>query len=186
MVWDSIYTDKIFKYDNRHQYGFNRKLDNQNKGQQIHDFGLHVITPYADQYPTLQADIECLGLTAMGNEVLVRLPDDQTLLDEINELVRTDKFIRRKNSGSLPASIKKILDGRSEENAKRRERVEGILRQLIAQADVFACQIKVNISSRDARTVFTEGLTYLVDNVYTKLNYVESGFENEDEVRDFQ
>jgi Family of unknown function (DUF6079) len=146
MVWESIFTDKKFKYSNRHLYGFNRKLDSQANGQQIHDFGLHVVTPYADQYGTLKADVECLGATASGQEVLVRLPDDP------------------------------------DENSKRRERVETTLRRLISEADIFACSNKVDISSRDTRTVLLDGLTYLINNVYTKLNYVASGFNTEDEV----
>ncbi len=182
MVWESIFTDKKFKYSNRHLYGFNRRLDNQANGQQINDFGLHVVTPYADQYGTLKADVECLGATASGQEVLVRLPDDPMLLDEVNELVKTDKYIRRKNSGNLTPSIRKILDGRSDENSKRRERVETTLRRLISEADIFACSNKVDISSRDTRTVLLDGLTYLINNVYTKLNYVASGFNTEDEV----
>jgi hypothetical protein len=181
-VWDSIFTDKKFKYSARHQYGFNRKLDYQANGQQTHDFGLHVVTPYADQYRNLQSDIECFGMTASGQEVLVRLPDDPNLLEEVDELVKTDKYIRRKNSGNLTSSIRKILDGRSEENSKRRERVEATLRRLLAEADVFACNNKVEISSRDTRTVLTDGLTYLISNVYTKLKYVESGFNTEDEI----
>lgn len=191
MVWTSIFSDKKFKYDTRHEYGFNRKLDSQANGQQIHDFGLHIVTPYADQYRNLQADIECLGATASGQEVLVRLPDDPTLLDEVNELVKTDKFIRRKRSGGLTNSIQKILEGRSEENSKRRERVEQTLKRLISEAKVFACNNEVQVSSREARTVLLAGLTYLIENVYTKLKYIESGFATENEIesaltRDFE
>lgn len=192
MVWESLFTDKKFKYGNRHQYDFNRKLDYQAKGSQSNDFGLHIITPYADRYKELQNDdIRCIAETADGKEVLVRLPDDALLLDEAYELVRTDKYIRRKNSGNLTASIRKILDGRADENSKRRERVELILRGLIERADVFAVQSKVPVSSRDVKSLLTEGLNYLVSNVYQKLGYVESGFGSDDEIakaltRDFE
>jgi hypothetical protein len=182
MVWESIFTDKKLKYDARHQYDFNRKLDHQAKGIQTNDFGIHIVTPYADRYTTLQVEAQCVAETAGGQEVLVRLPEDPHLLDEVNELVKTDKYIRRKHSGSLTASIQKILAGRSEENSKRRERVEQTLRRLIATADLFAVGSKIQVSSRDVRSVLTEGLTALIDNVYTKLNYVASGFNTEEEV----
>jgi hypothetical protein len=183
MVWDSLFTDKKFKYSNRHQYDFNRKLDYQAKGSQASDFGLHVITPYCDRYNELQNDdLKCIAETADGKEVLVRLPEDVLLIDEAYELVRTDKYIRRKNSGNLTASIRKILDSRADENSKRRERVELILRGLIERADVFAVQSNVSVSSRDVKTLLTEGLNYLVSNVYQKLGYVESGFSSDDEI----
>ena len=183
LVWDSIFTDKKLKYSNRHQYGINRKLDDQTFGPQVNDFGLHILTPYADRFSELQDDAACLLATSAGQEALVRLPEDTRLLDELNELVQTAKYIRNKNSTNLTKSVRLILESRTTENSERRKRIEEKLRKLIAEASVFACGSKVEIGSRDTRSVLTEGLTYLVDNVYTKLNYVQSGFNTEDEVR---
>ena len=75
-----------------------------------------------------------------------------------------------------------ILTNRGEENSRRKERITTTLQDLIARADVFACGSKVEISTRDPKNVLTEGLIYLVDNVYKKLNYVESEFETEAQV----
>lgn len=182
MVWDTIFTDKKLKYDSRHQYGFNRKLDDQAYGQQVNDFALHVMTPYGDRYQELQEDAACLMATGDSQEVLVRLPDDSRLLDEMNELVKTGKYIRKKNSGTLSASVRRILDSRQQENSNRRNRIEQTLRGLIAQADVFVAGNKVTVGNRETKAVLTEGLHYLVETVYTKLNYVASGFNTEDEV----
>jgi hypothetical protein len=182
LVWESIFNDKKLRYDSRHQYYFNRKLDDQTNGQQISDLTLHIITPYADRYSQLQEDTPCILSTGSGEEVLVRLPDNQTLLDELTELVKTDKYIRRKNSGNLSDGVRTILTTRSEENSRRKERITTTLQDLIARADVFACGSKVEISTRDPKNVLTEGLIYLVDNVYKKLNYVESEFETEAQV----
>ena len=181
MVWESIFTDKKLKYDSRHQYGFNRKLDDQFYGQAVHDFTLHIMTPYSDRYPDL-TDAACMMATGAGQEILVRLPEDDRLLEEADELVKTDKYLRRKNSGSLTDTVQRILMARSDENSRRRDRVEKTVRNLLAQATVFACGNKVETSSRDAQSVLKEGLSYLVDNVYTKLSYVESGFDTEDQV----
>ncbi|MEO1182279.1 MAG: BREX system P-loop protein BrxC, partial [Cyanobacteria bacterium J06636_28] len=182
MIWENIFTDKKLKFSQRHQYGFNRKLNDQAYGQQVNDFGLHVITSYADRYPELQEDTACLLAVSGSQEVLVRLPEDLQLVDELVELVKTDKYIRTKNSGTLTPSVQQILTSRRDENSKRQERILSTLRKLVSRADVFAANSKVDISQRDAKTVLTEGLMYLVENVYTKLNYVSSGFEKDDEV----
>ena len=182
MVWNSIFTDKKLKYDSRHQYSFNRKLDDQSFGQQLDDFALHLITPYADRYQELQSNEACMLGTSSGQEVLIRLPDDGQLIDEVNELVRTDEYHRRTDQSTLTQSLKTVLAIRGEQNSKRRSDIENKLRNLIAQADVFANGSKVEVSTRDAKALLTEGLTYLIGNIYTKLNYVESGFATEDEV----
>lgn len=182
MVWESIYTDKKLKYSSRHQYSFNRKLDDQAYGQQIHDFALHIITPYADRYRDLQQNEACLLGTSSGQEVLIRLPDDGQLIDEVNELVKTDEYLRRTDQSALTPSLKTVLALRGDQNSKRRSDIELKLRNLIAQADIFASGSKVEVSNREAKAVLMEGLTALIANVYTKLNYVESGFSAEEDI----
>ena len=182
LVWDAIFTDKELRYSQRHKYPFNRKLDEQTYGQQANDLTLHIVTPYAESYAVMQDDAFCIGTTGSGYEVLVRLPDNQRLLDDLNTLVQTDEYLRLKNSSNLSPSIQRILIARGDENSKRRQELKVILEDLIARANVFAYGSKLDIRNRDAKNVLTEGLTYLVNNVYQKLGYVGSGFENEDQV----
>ncbi len=182
LVWDSIFTDKELRYNQRHRYPFNRKLDEQTFGQQTNDLTLHIVTPYAETYAAMQDDAFCIGTTGSGYEILVRLPDNQRLVDDLNSLVKTDEYLRLKNSSNLSPSIQRILIARGDENSKRRQELKVILEDLITLADVFAYGSKLEIRNRDAKNVLTEGLTYLVDNVYQKLGYVTSGFENEDQV----
>lgn len=181
-IWNSIFVDKKYRYDERHQYEFNRKIDDRASGNQQYDFTLHLITPNYDRYGEMQDDTACLMMTHSQQEVIVRLPDDQRLLDEIHELVRTDDYIHKKSGSILSASIQKILDARSEQNGKRKQEITSILRSQIAEADVFACGNKVNIPARDAKNVITEGLRYLVENLYSKLGYVQSVFKDEAQI----
>ena len=181
-IWNSIFVDKKYRYDDRHQYEFNRKIDDRASGNQQYDFTLHLITPNYDRYGEMQDDTACLMMTHSQQEVIVRLPDNQRLQDELDELVRTAEYINKKSRLGLSMSIQKILDARSEQNSKRREDITSILRSQIAEADVFACGNKVNIASRDAKTVITEGLRYLVTNLYSKLGYVQSVFKDEAQI----
>ncbi len=182
LVWDAIFTDKNFRYNSRNSYKFNRKLDEQTYGQQLSDLTLHIVTPYAETYGTMQDDTSCMLSTANGYEVLVRLPDEQRLLDDLNTLIKTAQYLNIKNSSSLTPTIQIILRSRSDENTTRREAIQNQLADMITRADVFACGSKVEIRNRDSKNVLIEGLTYLVDNVYKKLGYVASGFETEDQV----
>jgi hypothetical protein len=181
-IWNTIFPDKKYRYDERHQYEFNRKIDDRASGNQQYDFTLHLITPNYDRYGEMQDDTACLMMTHSQQEVIVRLPDDQRLLDEITELVRTDDYIHKKSRLGLSVSIQKILDARRDQNSKRKEEITSILRSQIAEADVFACGNKVNIPARDAKNVITEGLRYLVENLYSKLGYVQSVFKDEAQI----
>jgi ElaB/YqjD/DUF883 family membrane-anchored ribosome-binding protein len=89
--------------------------------------------------------------TGSGDEVLVRLPDDKRLVDELNTLIKTTEYLRLKNSSNLTPSIQSILRSRGDENTKRREEIQEKLKDLIARATVFACGSKVEISNRDSK-----------------------------------
>ncbi|ACC83961.1 BREX system P-loop protein BrxC [Nostoc punctiforme] len=181
LIWESIFTDKLFRYSQRHQYKFNRKLDEQLHSQQS-DITLHIVTPCAETYTAMKEDTFCIGTTGGGYEVLVRLPYEQRLVDDLETLVKTEKYIKLKSGSNLSPSIQRILRDQSDQNSKRCEDVKTILENLITRADVFACGSKLEIRSRDTKTLLNEGLSYLVGNVYQKLGYVASGFENEDQV----
>jgi len=182
LVWNSIFTDKDLRYKQRHRYQFNRKLDEQTFGQQISDLTIHIVTPNAERYETIKDDNFCLATTGTGYEVLVRLPDDQRLIDDLNILLKTDEYLRLKNRSNLTPSIQRILIARGDENTQRRQDAIATLEKSIARGDVFAYGSKVEIRNRDARNLLIEGLTYLVDNVYQKLGYVTSGFETEEQI----
>lgn len=182
MVWESIFPDKELRYTQRNRYKFNRKLDDQHYGQQVSDITLHIITPNAETYRVQQDDSFCLVSTGTGYEVLVRLPDDDRLLDDLNTLAKTDEYLRLKNSSNLTSSIQSILRARSDENNKRREEIKIKLEDLISRADVFAFGSKVDVRNRDAKNVLIEGLTYLISNVYQKLGYITHPFETEQDI----
>ncbi|MFN9857862.1 MAG: hypothetical protein ACK556_07055, partial [Pseudanabaena sp.] len=75
-IWNSIFVDKKYRYDDRHQYEFNRKIDDRASGNQQYDFTLHLITPNYDRYGEMQDDTACLMMTHSQQEVIVRLPDN--------------------------------------------------------------------------------------------------------------
>ena len=76
--------------------------------------------------------------TSSGDQVLVRLPEMKMVLDELDELLKTSKYIVRKSRSNLTDSVQKIITARSEENGKRRNRIIKKVEQAISNADVFA------------------------------------------------
>ena len=181
-VWDSIYPNKTLKYDPYHTYTFNRKLDDRHYGASSHDIGLHVMTPYADRYPELVQEQNALLASGLGQEALIILPDDTLLFEELAEMVRTEKYLRRKSSADASASMKSILSSRAEANAGRKERVETTLRQAIVDARVYANGARQHSSATEPREVLNQALRTLVDNGYQKLGYLNKSYLTEGDV----
>ena len=181
-VWDSVYPVKTLKYDGYHSYAFNRKLDDRLFGASSGDIGLHLITPYADRYPELREEQNALMASGGGLEALVILPDDTLLFSELAEMVRTEKYLRRKSGADASPSMQSIMHARAEQNAGRKERVETNLRKAITDARVYANGARLPSGASEPREVLTLALRTLVDNGYQKLRYIVKSYQTEADV----
>ena len=79
-----------------------------------------IMTPLAEDYEFYQEDGKCvLESSREDGQVLIRLRDDESLGRELRTLLRTDKYIRTKDDGTLPATTKRIHRDLAEENRMR-------------------------------------------------------------------
>ncbi len=180
--WEVVYPGKEYKLDVQHSYRFNRKVDDATKGQSTHDLSVHILTSHADRYNELSNDMVARLQNGGGAEVLVRLGESPLLFDEIREYLRTDKFVRRATSSTLSESLKTILQGRSSENERRKDRIQNDLESLTGRADVFVSGDKLTLTARDPVSVVNQGLETLVANTFSKLAYVQSHFQDEEQI----
>ena len=131
---------------------------------------LRIISSLADDYDFFD-ESRCILTSQEGRgQVLVRLQDEQYLMQEIRTYLQTDKYIGRKNDDSASLTQKRIYSDRAEENRERRTRIVTGLRQLWSEAGfTIAGQVWRN-SSEDPKTSLIKGLEYLVANTFSKLS----------------
>ena len=95
---------------NKMDFSFNRVCDahpvgNRTEGALV----VSIVTPLADDYEFHQEDGKCVAESSReGGQVLIRLRNDENLGRELRALLRTDKYIRTKDDGTLPATTKRI------------------------------------------------------------------------------
>ena len=68
-----------------------------------------------------------LESTQEGGHVLIRLDDNESLGRELRAYLRTDKYLRTKDDGTLPATTRRIHRDLAEDNRERRERLTTLL-----------------------------------------------------------
>ena len=180
IMWGDIFPDQKYRFDPRHDYRFNKMLDGRLHSQQSDDLTLHIVTPDGDEYHRLNDDAAAMLRSGQGNEMLVRLPDQASAdaFDELRLYVRTDRYVMQKNRPGLSASLRTILQTRSDENRGRRHRVRDAFEKLVAEADVFVHGDKLPKTGSTARDVLTSGLRQLVEAAFPKLDYVKSHFDD--------
>ena len=128
---------------NKMDFSFNRMCDahpvgNRTEGALV----VSIVTPLADNYEVYQEDGKCvLKSSREGGQVLIRLRNDENLARELRALLRTDKYIRTKDDGTLPATTKRIHRDLADENRIRRDHLIRLLGEMLADPPATLWQV---------------------------------------------
>ena len=185
-VLSELIFDDLLKGKNKHRYTeyhrdypFHRICDSHlfgSKGQA--DLCLEIITPLADNYSDFN-ESKCLMYSSeKSGHLLVKLPDDEELINELQTLIKTDKFIRNKQDGTASPALQRILRDRATENRQRRERLIDRLETLLSSANFYALGSNFDPQQSKASSAIDKGLDHLIQNIYSKFNFLNRLHDN--------
>ena len=160
---------------NKMDFSFNRTCDaypvgNRTEGGLI----VSILTPLADDYESYQDGKCVLDSGQDGGQVLIRVRDDKSLGRELRTLLRTDKYIRTKDDGTLPPTTKRIHRDLADENRIRRERLTSLLGEMLAAASYFVAGQRLEVVGSVPQAALSEAMEYLIQNTFTKMSYLKT------------
>jgi len=168
--------DNKFRYTvNKRDYGYNRICDGQFYGNKAdHDLTVDVVTPLNDDYEVF-SNAKCIMHSSTGNNgcVVVKLGDNTEFGRELTTYLQTDKYIRLKSDAAAPDNLKRILKDRAEQNRERKSRLIQLLENMVSEADFFSYGKTLQIKSGTAKAAVLESISYLLENIFTKLSYLK-------------
>ena len=154
---------------NKKDFTFNRLTDGRPfQGGTAGELKLELITPLNfefDSYTPQKCVLES------SESVIVKMPVDETLRNELGTLLRTQRYIQQKNDAAAPPTTRRILSEKAQENQQRQARIVTSLKKLIEEADVFAAGQQLTTGQTVA---VGEGQGYLIKNLYSKLGYLNA------------
>src|SRR5207244_898580 len=119
-----IIFEDVLKGQRKHRYSankmdfeFNRRCDgfpigNQKDGALL----VSVITPLGDEYEVYDKSKSIMESSAENGSVLIRVGNDVNLGRELKAFLQAEKYLARKNDGTLSDSTKRILRDAAEDN----------------------------------------------------------------------
>jgi hypothetical protein len=160
-------------------FTFNRVCDLHPVGSRV-DGGLmvSVLTPLADDYE-LYNEGKCIG--ASGEEhgqVLIRLDDNEQLGRELRTYLKTDKYLRTHDDGTLPTTARRIHRDLAEENRHRRERLTSVLTELLVSGRYYVAGQHFEQAGESATIGLDAALEYLIRNTFNKMSFLAHLHEN--------
>ena len=160
---------------NKMDFSFNRICDahpvgNRTEGALI----VSIMTPLADDYESYQDGKCVLESSREDGQVLIRLRDDENLGRELRTLLRTEKYIRTKDDGTLPLTTKRIHRDLAEENRMRRDHLIGLLGEMLANASYFVAGQRLEVSASAPQIALSKAMEYLIQNTFNKMSYLKT------------
>ena len=179
-IYSEIYPKTKYRVSNRYNFSFNQAIDTRDKSSKKHDIGMRIISPYYESNLTMGTGQTSLdnganniynalkGLSDTNNEVIVQLPQDLVVFDEIKETLQIQKYLT-KNSSALKPDLKAIIQ---EEYNDKVERIRLFLEEAVKNAIIYVKGDKVDIVEKNAEARLDEAMSKLVAKVYNKLGYM--------------
>ena len=135
IIFAEIYKTNKFRYSPKKDFSFNKYIDNTAQGLTNNEIGVKIITPYNDIDELTQYDLR--AMSARENNVIVKLSNDTTFLEEIEESLKIEKYMRLNSGSRSNATIEAIKMRKGEEKNERRERANLLLRENIRTAEIY-------------------------------------------------
>ncbi|MBU9673997.1 BREX system P-loop protein BrxC [Planococcus sp. CP5-4] len=176
-VFQDLYDEKRFRYSSEYLFSFNQKMDEKNYGNQSSSIGVQIVSPLSDHYQ--KSEQELMMMTSGSGEMIVKLGGSELYVEEIEEAIRIESYRKKKNITQLPENIQNILNNKTAEARERKNRSRALLEDAIKSGTFFINGDKVEIKGSTVKEKFNAAFKMLVDNIYTKLNYVKEHMENE-------
>lgn len=162
-------------------FKIDQKCDDYEYRRGGQELGIWVITPFAAAYQDFSYE-RCLTTAAKQDVVLVKLSENNLLESEALLWLRISAYLEKKHlwqTGRGQARHSKddtqaYLELLSRQNCERRERIAGLLRMILPEAEIFIKGKKWQPKgSGQSKGMIEEALEYLIANAFTKLSYIQ-------------
>lgn len=168
-VFSGICDTKV-RYSTSFMPSYNQIIDDNPRGQQTSELTMYLYTPYADK-----PDDSLLQMKAQtANCIIVTMADNKLLAEEIERMLKLEKFIRVRAGKAQTESMKKIVGLKADEYARLDQRVSGMVADAIVNADFYTRTGRITTLKADkAKDRVNDAFRILIDSVYTKLSYIK-------------
>ena len=183
MIYDTVLELKKYKYVPFEEkkivaYDFDcaKWIDESARGNATAEIGIHVVTPYSDDYrnrETLQQ------LSTRENRLVIALGDSGTFYDDTMMLLKINEYLRSQSSKQNSGIKREIIDRKSNERNDLMKSVERQVRETVQNATYYINGSEVSLAGNPTTKV-DQGLHDVVENVYLKIKYINKFYDRDD------
>lgn len=176
ILFENILSSSKVKLDSNNQvYEYGRKLDDALVGKE-RDFYLHFVSPL-NPLNAININMYSAG---RPNDMVVLLPDNNRLNDDLRLIKKTEKYVMNVNSPNLDATKQRIIVEKAQHNVTRKQTIIQHLREGIGDARMYINGSEVtDIGSKDPRTKIPQGMQQVIRMIYPNLTMLPVDFSED-------
>jgi len=175
VLFKDILRDPKVRYEaNGQDYPYARKLDDQLVGKDS-EVALNIITPDHPNHGNQTAlAAQCTG----KSELVLVLPPDLHLMDEVRLFLKTQKFIQQNSGSGTDEARRSILNERGRQNSTRRTNLKELCSELFTKAPVFLNGSKLeSLSYSEPRNRFHKAAQELIAFAFPNLRMLKGSYD---------
>ncbi|MFV8828861.1 BREX system P-loop protein BrxC [Alkalihalobacterium sp. APHAB7] len=169
LIFEDIYNEKKFRYSTRYHFPFNTYIDDLALHQQGHLFGVKIITPYFEGLNAIH-DAELKSMSMRENNLIIKLPPDTTLFEEMDQAKKIDVYLRKAGGTATTPTIDEIKLKKRNESTERKKRVKTLLIEGLKEANLYVNNQVFKVKSKKPEERINEAIKVLIEALYHKLN----------------
>lgn len=175
-------SNRKYRYGDRHDFAFNTIIDDRPRGQQRDEIGIRILTPYYAHGSELTA-IELMTLSMRENNVVVALPNDMAFLDEMEQALQIDTYLRKNSGRTETDAIADIKSTKSRESQQRKARSKDLIADGLTKAEIYVNGAKRDIKEMTPSARISIAFQTLIEGIYTKLHFITKPFLTTEDLR---
>ena len=179
-VFGDLYPGKKYRYKNRYDFTYDQMVNNGIRGQQLGGIRLRIVTAESE---LAESGDGSLRLQSRANSEAIVLLDGNGYYNEIEEMLRIAKYVKSRNVSQLPEAIRKIIQARQSEAHEHERTAATLLKEAIVKGAFYIAGERMNIRAQNVKDALDQAMSYLIEDVYSKLNYVNEFAGSDEDIR---
>ena len=181
-IFNDLYHIKKYRYQDNYDFDFNRKIDNEEVGRQNGNLCLHILTPASNDYNTSKQEL--IMKSDMNKEVIVKLGNSDKYLELIEEALKIDEYIKKKDEANLPTNIKNIINNKKDEIRSKKLKSKDLIENAIKDAEFIVNGNEEVIKGSNVKEKLNSALEIATKKIYRLLDEIKKNISSEKEIED--
>ncbi|MEG0855804.1 MAG: BREX system P-loop protein BrxC [Terrisporobacter sp.] len=181
-IFDEIYAIKKYRYKDIYDFDINRKIDGEPHKRQIGNFGIHILSHNSSNYNASQQEL--MMKSKDNNEVIVRLGNNDKYVELLEEALKIDSYIKKKDEAHLPTNIKNIINNKKDEIRGKKNRAKELIEVAIKDAEFIVNGNIEEIKGSTVRERLNNALEKSTKIVYKRIDEIKKNLQSEGDIED--